>query len=155
MERKTIIDAAEGRCDLSITRAFDLPLNLLYRAYTEAEFVAEWMGTKVLQLDRHSMGGYRFETSDSQGNVLFKAHGTLHEVLPEQRIVRTFEMEGAGLGAQLEFLEFEALDEDRSQLRIHTLYRTAALRDRQLSMPFAYGINMAHDRLEKIMLNKL
>jgi uncharacterized protein YndB with AHSA1/START domain len=151
MERKTKINAGEGRQDLTITREFDLPLALLFRAYTEADIVAQWMGTKVLKLDNKPHGSYRFETSDPQGNVLFKANGTIHDFVPEQKIVRTFEMENAGFDVQLEFLEFEALGEDRSRLTMHVIYRSEAHRAQQLKLPFAYGVNMAHDRLEEVV----
>ncbi|HTN44989.1 MAG TPA: SRPBCC domain-containing protein [Flavipsychrobacter sp.] len=151
MEQKTQIQAAEGRQDLIITREFDLPVALLYRAYTEAEIVAQWMGTKVLQLENRQHGGYAFETSDPQGHVLFKAHGTIHDVIPHRLIVRTFEMVQAPIGPQLEFLEFESLDEERSRLTLHIIYRSEAHRAEELKLPFAYGINMAHDRLQEIL----
>lgn len=154
MERKTKVQAEEGKQDLLITREFDLPVELLFKAYAEADIVAQWMGTKVLKLENKQYGGYRFETSDPQGNVLFKAHGTIHDFVPDQKIVRTFEMENAGFDVQLEFLEFVAVTPDTSKLTMHVIYRSAAHREQQLRMPFAYGINMAHDRLQQIV-NKL
>lgn len=151
MERKTKIDAAEGRQDLTITREFELPVELLFKAYTEADIVAQWMGTKVLQLDNQAQGAYRFETSDASGHVVFRANGCIHELVPDRKITRTFEMEQAGFDVQLEFLEFESLSPDTSKLTMHVIYRSAALRERQLQLPFAYGINMAHDRLQDIV----
>lgn len=150
MEYRTKVQAAPGRQDLHITRDFDLPVSLLYQAYTEARYLEQWMGTRVLQLDNHAPGAYRFLTSDAQGKVRFSAHGTLHALIPDQRIVRTFEMENAALGAQLEFLEFTALTPVTSRLNIHSIFRTEALRDQQLALPFAYGLNSAHDSLEAL-----
>lgn len=151
MERKTKIDAADGRQDLVITREFDLPLHLLFRAYTEPEILEQWMGTKVLKLENRQHGGYRFETSDGKGNVVFRANGVVHEFVPEKKITRTFEMENALFGIQLEFLEFEPLSEDTSKLIMQVVYRSAAHRDEQLKLPFSYGINMAHARLEEVV----
>ena len=51
MELKTKISAKEGQQDLVITREFDLPVELLFKAYTEPEIVAQWMSTKVLKLE--------------------------------------------------------------------------------------------------------
>jgi uncharacterized protein YndB with AHSA1/START domain len=150
MERKTKIDAKDGAQELTITREFDVPLELLFKAYVEPEIVEQWMGTKVLKLENKKHGGYQFETSDAQGNVVFRANGTIHEFVPEQKITRTFEMENAPFGVQLEFLEFEKLGDDTSKLRMHVVYRSAALRDQLLQLPFAQGINMAHNRLEEI-----
>lgn len=154
MGLKTRIEAEEGRQDLYIIREFDIPLELLFKAYSEAEIVAQWMGTKVIKMENHKHGSWAFETSDSQGNVVFKAGGTIHDFVPNQKIVRTFEMENAPFGAQLEFLEFEELTTDTSKLTIHSIYRTGALRDQMLKLPFAQGINMAHNRLQDIV-NKL
>src|SRR5580692_11362558 len=107
MEQKTKINAEVGKQDLFITREFDLPVELLFRAHTEAELVGQWMGTKVLKLEGKKHGSYQFETADPQGKVLFRATGVIHEFIPNQKIVRTFEMEGVPFGVQLEVYEFE------------------------------------------------
>jgi len=151
MERKTKVNAEDGKQELLITREFDLPLELLFRAYVEPEIVEQWMGTKVLRLENKKYGGYQFETSDPQGKVVFQANGTIHEFVPNSKITRTFEMENAPFGVQLEFLEFEKLTDETSLLSIHTVFRSNALRDQLLQLPFAQGINMAHNRLQEIV----
>ena len=151
MERKTKVHASDGRQDLMITREFDLPLDLLFRAYAEPEIVEQWMGTKVIKLENRQHGGYLFETSDPQGNVVFRANGTVHEFVPDSKITRTFEMENGGFGVQLEFLEFEQLTGDSSKLTIHTIFRSVEQRDQLLKLPFEWGLNMAHDRLQEVM----
>ncbi|WP_199139008.1 SRPBCC domain-containing protein [Pedobacter sp. ASV12] len=151
MELKTKIDAQEGKQELTITREFDLPLYLLFKAYEEPEIVAQWMGTKVLQLDNKKHGSYRFETSDKNGNVVFRANGTIHDFVPDQKITRTFEMENTPFDVQLEFLEFEKLTEQTSKLTMHVVYRSVELRDNMLKLPFKQGINMAHNRLQEVV----
>jgi len=152
MEQKTKIDAQEGKQELTITRVFNLPVELVYKAYTEAEYVAQWMGTTVLKLENKNHGNYEFETSH-EGNVMFKANGTIHKVVPNQEIVRTFEMENMTIGVQLEFLNFEKINEDKSKLTIQIIYKSEKHRAEQLKLPFAYGLNMAHDKLEEIFTN--
>ena len=152
MERKTKIHAEDGKHDLVITREFDLPLELLFKAYVEPEIVEQWMGTKVLKLENRKHGGWQFETSDPQGNVVFRANGTIHEFIPTRKITRTFEMENAPFDVQLEFLEFEPLPNGNSKLTMHVVYRSVALRDQMLKLPFAQGINMAHDRLQNVVI---
>lgn len=153
MERKTKIDAEDGRQEIVITREFDLPLELLFKAYAEPDLVEQWMGTKVLKLENKKHGGYQFETSDAQGNVVFRSNGTIHEFVPNQKITRTFEMEGTPFPVQLEFLEFEKLTEHTSKLQMHVVYKSVAHRDQILQLPFAQGINMAHNRLEEVVKN--
>jgi uncharacterized protein YndB with AHSA1/START domain len=149
MEHKTKIKAEEGKQDILITREFELPVELLFKAYTETELVEQWMGTKVLKLESKNHGSYQFETS-SNGNVVFKANGTIHEVVPNQKIIRTFEMENMPVGIQLEFLEFEKLTEDTSKLTIQIIYKSAGHREQQLKLPFENGLNMAHNQLQEI-----
>jgi hypothetical protein len=72
----------------------------------------------------------------------------IHEFIPNRKIIRTFEMEQTPFGVQLEFLEFERLSDDTSMLSMHIVYRSVALRDQVLQLPFAQGVNMAHNRLE-------
>jgi uncharacterized protein YndB with AHSA1/START domain len=150
MELKTKINAENGAHDLFITREFDLPLDLLFKAFTEPEIVEQWMGTKVLKLEGKKHGSWQFETSDAKGNVVFKANGTIHEFSPNQKITRTFEMENAPFGVQLELLEFEKVTDDTSKINMHIVYESVALRDQMLKLPFAQGINMAHNRLQQI-----
>ena len=152
MERKTRIDAQNDRQDLLITREFDLPLELLFKAYEEAEIVEQWMGTKVLKLENRKHGSYQFETTDPMGNK-HGFNGTIHEFIPNQKITRTFEMESAAIGPQLEFLEFEKLSDTRSKLTMQVIYRSVEARAMQLQMPFAMGLNMAHDRIEELLKN--
>ncbi|WP_426327416.1 SRPBCC domain-containing protein [Pedobacter sp. R-06] len=151
MEQKTKIDAENGKQEMIITREFDLPVALLFQAYVEPEIIAQWMGTKVLKLENKKYGSYQFETADAKGNVAFVATGVIHEFLPDEKITRTFEMENTPFGVQLEFLKFDKLTDDRSKLTMHVIYRSVALRDQILALPFAQGINMAHNRLQNIV----
>lgn len=154
MDLKTKIKAEADQQELVITREFDLPVELLFRAYSEPDIVAQWMGTKVLKLESKNHGSYRFETSDARGNVVVQMNGVIHEYLPNRKITRTFEMENTPFAAQLEFLEFESLTDDTSQLTIQIIYKSVAIRDQVLKLPFAQGLNMAHNRLQEIV-NKL
>lgn len=154
MGLKTKVNAEDGKQELIITREFDLPLKLLFKAYEDPEIVEQWMGTKVLKLENKEHGSYRFETTDANGNVVFSANGTIHEFVPDHKITRTFEMENAPFPVQLEFLEFEQLTEDTSKITMHIIYKSVEYRDQVLKLPFAQGINMAHNRLQET-LNKL
>lgn len=151
MTNKTNITAEEGKQDFVVTRDFDLPVSLLFKAHAEAEIIEQWMGTKVLKLECKPHGGWQFQTCDPKGNVLFQANGTIHEFKPDWKITRTFEMENAPFGVQLEFLEFEKVTDDTSRLKMHIVMRSAALRDQLLKMGMAQGINMAHNRLQDVV----
>ncbi len=150
MELKTKIQAEDNQQDLLITREFDLPLELLFKAYVEPDIVAQWMGTKVLKLENKRHGSWQFETTDPKGNK-HGFNGTIHEFIPNRKITRTFEMEHTAFPVQLEFLEFEKLTDDTSRLTMHIVYKSVAVRDQMLQLPFAMGISMAHDLLQELV----
>jgi uncharacterized protein YndB with AHSA1/START domain len=153
MEQKTKINAENGKQEITITREFDLPLELLFKAHEEPAIVEQWMGTKVLKLESKKHGGYQFQTSDAKGNLLFQANGVIHEFVPNRKIIRTFEMENTPFGIQLEIYEFERLTDKTSKLNMHVIFESVAQRDQLMQLPFAQGINMAHNRLETLQLN--
>jgi len=150
MEQKTKINAEDGKQELVITREFDLPVELLFKAFAEPDIVEQWMGTKVLKLESKKHGSYQFETTDPKGNK-HGFNGVIHEFVPDQKITRTFEMENTPFGVQLEFYVFEPLTDDTSKLNMHVIYKSVANRDQVLQLPFAKGINFAHNRLEDTM----
>ena len=154
MERKTKISAENDKQEIVITREFDLPLELLFKAYVESEIVEQLMGTKVIKLENKVHGGYQFETSDNSGNVVFQANGVIHEFVENRKITRTFEMENSPFAVQLEFLEFESITQETSKLKMHIIYKSVELRDQMLKLPFAQGKNMAHNRIQEIF-NKI
>ncbi|MCE7040274.1 SRPBCC domain-containing protein [Dyadobacter sp. CY312] len=151
MERKTKVNAEPDKQEVVITREFDLPLELLFKAYEDPEIVSQWMGTRVLKLENKKHGSYQFETCDPQGNVLFRANGTVHDFVADRRITRTFEMENSPFPVQLEFLEFEKLTDVTSKLTMQILYKSVGFRDQMMKLPFAQGLNMAHNRLQEIV----
>ena len=156
MEQKTKVNAEDGKQDLMITREFDLPLQLLFKAYQEPELVEQWMSneystTKLLKLESKKHGSWQLETTDPQGKVVFRANGVIHEFMPNQKLTRTFEMENTPFGVQLEVYEFKKLTVDTSRLNMHVIYESVAQRDQVLKLPFAQGINMAHNRLQDIV----
>jgi hypothetical protein len=63
-------------------------------------------------------------------------------------------MENMPYGVQLELYKFEQLSEDTSKLTMHVIYEVSSHRDQVLKLPFAQGINWAHNRLQEIV-NKL
>ncbi len=149
MEQKTKIQAEDGKQELAITREFDLPLELLFKAHIEPDLVEQWMGTRVLKLESKKHGSYQFESTDPRGNK-YVFHGVIHEFSPNRKIIRTFERENTPFGVQLEVLEFEKLSDDASRLNMHVIYESVAQRDQVLKLPFAQGINMAHNRLQNL-----
>ena len=114
MELKTKITAEDGKQDLAITREFDLPVELLFRAHAEPGIIAQWMSNpyataKVLKFEGKKHGSYQLESTDAQGKVVFRSNGVIHEFIPDRKIIRTFELENAPFGVQLEVMSLSHL----------------------------------------------
>jgi len=154
MEQKTKVNAEDGKQELVITREFDLPVELLFKAYEDPEILEQWMTSKVVKLESKKNGCYLFEKTDDKGNVVFQANGVIHEFIHNQKITRTFEMGNTPYGVQLEVYQFEKLSDDTSRLNMHVIYESVAQRDQVLQLPFSQGLNWAHNRLQEV-LNKL
>src|SRR5215471_1387108 len=150
MERKTKISAEDGRQEMVITREFELPVDLLFRAFVEPELVEQWMGTKVLKLESKKHGSYQFVTTDPKGNK-YGFNGAIHEFIPDKKITRTFEMENTPFGVQLEIYEFEEVSSESSRLNMHVIYESVEQRNKIMQLPFAQGINMAHNRIQDLL----
>lgn len=150
MKRKTEVHAESGRQDLLIEREFDLPRSLLFKAYVEPHLVEQWMGTSVLVLECRQYGKYRYLTK-APGGIELSMTGAIHTLVPDDRIVRTFEMEGMQFGVQLEVLKYVEIDDSRSKLLKQVIYQSIEQRDEHLKMPFKKGINMAHDTLQDVI----
>ena len=156
MESKTKINAEDGKQELLITREFDLPLELLFKAYAEPELIEQWMTNpyttaKLVKFEGKKHGSYQLESADAHGKVVFKANGVIHEFDPNRKITRTFEMENSPVGVQLEIYNFEKLTDDTSKLNMHVIYESVEQRDQVLKLPFAQGLSMAHDRIQEGM----
>jgi len=156
MELKTRIHAEDGKHDLTITRNFDLPVGLVFRAHVEPELFEEWMShehgkVRVIKFDGRKHGGWEFQTIGPDGSIVFGANGTIHEFLPNAKITRTFEMSNSPFDVQLEFLEFESVTEETSRLNMQVVFRSVELRDEMLKLPFAAGLSLAHDRLQNVV----
>ncbi|MBK8946686.1 MAG: SRPBCC domain-containing protein [Ignavibacteriae bacterium] len=153
MELKTKIEAQDGKQELFIHREFEIPIELLFKAYIEPELIEQWMGTKVINFECKKFGGYVIETLDDKGKVAFQANGVFHEIIHNKKISRTFEMDTMPFGVQLEIYEFEKISNESSKLKIHTIFESVEKRDNLLKLPFAFGLNMAHNRIEKLFTN--
>ncbi|PRX54264.1 SRPBCC family protein [Flagellimonas meridianipacifica] len=152
MEQKTKVVADEGKQEIRISRVFGLPLESLFKAYVVPEIIEQWMGTKVIKLECKRHGSYHFETTDPKGNK-HGFNGTIHEFESNQKITRTFEMENTTFPVQLEFLEFQDINENNSKLDILIVFKSVSDRDNLLKLPFAFGLNMAHNKLEELFSN--
>ena len=155
-KNKTIITAELGKQELFVTREFDAPRELVFRAHTEPDLFVQWLGPRGLTttLERFEPvtgGSWRFIQRDADGNE-FGFHGVFHEVSQEQ-IIQTFEFEGLPESGHviLEALTFEDLPDGRTRLTSQSVYRSVADRDGMVQAGMETGVVEGYERLDEIL----
>jgi len=156
MKNTTKITAEKGKQEFFIEREFDAPRELVFTAFTEPEWLLQWLGPSNLsmeieKLDNKSGGSYRFLHVDHSGNK-YAFNGAIHEVAEPLRMIRTFEFEGLPERGHvsLEFLTLEALPGDRTKLHIQSIFKSVADRDGLISSGMEGGMNEGFEKLDKL-----
>ena len=155
--KTTTILAEPGKQEILITREFDAPRELVFKACTDPELIPQWWGprnlsTEVDKMDVRPGGQWRFLNRDAQGNA-YGFHGVYHEVLAPERIIDTFEFEGLPETGHvtLETMKLEALPGGRTRLTVQSVFQSVADRDGMLQSGMEEGLNETYDRLEELL----
>lgn len=159
MANKTKIIAEPGKQELFITREFDAPRELVFRAYTDPEILVQWVGPRNLKMKIAKSADasgepWRFIHSDENGNE-FGFNGVCHEILAPERIIRTFEFEGLPEKGHvsLETVTFESLPGNRTGIKIQSVFKSVADRDGMIQSGMERGVNQGFERLDEILTN--
>src|SRR6267142_42480 len=153
MANKTIITAEPGKQEVFITREFDAPRELVFKAHTDPKLYVRWLGPRELTMtletfEPRSGGSYRYIHRDQDGNE-YAFHGVHHEVLAPERIISTFEFEGLPEKGHviLETLRLETLPDDRTKLTGQSIFQSVADRDGMIRSGMERGVNEGYERL--------
>lgn len=154
---KTTIIAEAGKQELFITREFDAPRELVFRAYTEEDLIVQWMGPRMLstvyeRFEPVTGGAYRYTATDPQGNS-YSFNGVNHEVLAPERIIQTFEFEGLPERGHvvLDVSKFEALPNNRTRVTTQSVFLSVEDRDGMIASGMEYGVNEGYERLSELL----
>ena len=157
MANKTTITAEPGKQEIIITREFDAPRELVFKAHTDPELYVQWLGPRELTMTLETFeprngGSYRYIQKDHDGNE-YAFHGVNHEVLAPERIIGTFEFEGLPEKGHviLGTLKFETLPGNRTKLVSQSVFQSVADRDGMLRSGMERGVNDGYDRLDEIL----
>ncbi len=154
---KTTVLAEPEKQEIVITREFDAPRELVFKACTDPELIPQWWGprhlsTHVDKMDVRPGGQWRFVHRDAEGNE-YAFHGVYHEVLAPERIIDTFEFEGLPETGHvtLETMKLEALPGGRTRLTTQSVFQSIADRDGTLQSGMEDGVNDTYDRLAELL----
>jgi uncharacterized protein YndB with AHSA1/START domain len=140
-----------------ITREFDAPRHLLYRAYTEPDLIKRWWSGRrgevtSVEVDLRVGGRWRYVMMANEGfEVAF--HGTFRELVPNERIVTTELFEGVPDAreedATVNTTTFEELD-GRTRLVTLVECHTRETRDAIIESGMEGGMQESYDKLEDV-----
>ncbi len=152
----TRITAEPGKQEIVITREFDAPPELVFKAHTDPKLFVQWIGprgltTTLKTFEPVSGGKWRFVQTDQDGHT-YGFHGVFHEVSSEH-MVQTFEYEGLPERGhvQLDTLRLEALPEGRTRLTAHSVFLSVADRDGMVASGMERGVREGYERLDEIL----
>lgn len=155
-KNKTTITADPGKQELFITREFDAPRELVFKAHTEPDLFVQWLGPRGLTttletFEPVSGGSWRFIQKDKDGNE-YGFHGVFHEVSPE-RMIQTFEFEGLPESGHvtLETTALEALPNGRTRLTSQSVFQSVSDRDGMIQAGMEHGVNEGYERLDELL----
>jgi len=151
---KTQIDAPAGVPFIDITREFDAPRDLVFRAYSDPELIVQWLGPRKYTMkldswDARDGGTWRYTHSDDQGNA-YGFHGVFHGDQTPDGMLQTFEFEGWPGHVSLESIQFEERD-GKTIIRNHSVYQSVADRDGMIESGMEEGMNDGFDRLDELL----
>jgi uncharacterized protein YndB with AHSA1/START domain len=150
----TRIDAPAGVPFIDITREFDAPRDLVFRAYTDPDLLVQWLGPRryTMTIDTYEPrdgGRWRYMHSDADGNA-WGFHGVFHGEQTPDGMLQTFEFEGAPGHVALESLTFEERD-GKTTARTHSVYQSVEARDAMVESGMEGGVNDGFDRLDDLL----
>jgi len=139
--------------EIIMTREFEAPRDLVWRAFTEPALLAQWWGRgNKLDIERMEVergGHWRYVEHHEGGSDGFE--GRYREVTPPERIVQTFEWDGMPEHVIVNTTAFEDLPGGRTRLTTHSLFLTPEDRDGMLSSGMEGGLNESYDALDRLL----
>lgn len=153
----TWITAEPGKQEIIITREFDAPRVLVFKAFTDPELYVQWIGPRELTMTLEKFepgngGSWRYIQKDADGYE-YAFHGVIHEVLPPERIIDTFEFEGLPEKGHvvLEVARFEELPGSRTKLTSQSVFLSVEDRDGMLQIDMEEGVSESYERLDELL----
>ena len=153
-KNKVTVTAEPGKQDLFITREFDAPRELVFKAHSDPKLYVQWLGPHGYEMiletfEPVSGGKYRYVHKDPQGNE-YGFHGTFHAMSIES-MVQTFEFEGYPGHVSLDSMTLEELSGNRTKATIHSVFQSVTDRDGMIQNGMEKGVTEGYERLDEIL----
>lgn len=139
--------------EILITREFDAPRDVVFKAMIDPTLIPRWWGpraytTIVDKMDVRPGGGYRFINRGPDGESAFR--GEYREIVPNEKIVQTFEWEPMAGHISVETSTFEERG-GRTLLTVRSLFSSREDRDGMVQSGMEKGLRETHDRFAELL----
>ena len=155
---KTEVIAEKGKQELFITRNFDAPRELVFKAFSTPEIMVQFhapfgANMKFNYADYKNGGSYSWTQSDNDENIFCTFKGVIHEITFPERIIQTTELEGLPESGHvvLEILTFESLSDGKTNLTIQDVCRSVADRDAMIDSGMDSGLVVVFEQLDELI----
>jgi uncharacterized protein YndB with AHSA1/START domain len=155
-KNKTTITVEPGKQELYITRDFDAPRELVYKAHIDPDLYVQWLGPRGYEMvletfEPYSGGRYRYIHKDKDGSE-YGFHGVFHE-MSEELMIQTFEFEGLPERGHvvLDTMRLDELPGGRSRVTIQSVYQSVSDRDGMVQSGMERGVNEGYERLDELL----
>ncbi len=153
MSKLTVV-VEPGKQEIFMTRLFDAPRELVFKAYTDPALIAQWWGlrkntTHIDEMEARPGGKWRFVETDPDGNT-FAFHGVYHDVVAPERIVQTFEFEGMAGHVIMETSTFED-DGGKTKVIAQSIFQSVEDRDGMVASGMEWGAEQGYQRLDELL----
>ena len=154
---KTEFVMKPGVQEITVSREFDAPRDVVFKAMMDPNAIPKWWGpraywTKVDKMDARSGGSWRFIHGDDKGNE-YGFHGVYHLVEPN-RVIQTFEFEGVPGRPSLETMTLEDIG-GRTRMVTHSVFLSLQDRDGVVQSGMQGGAEETYDRLAELVAERL
>jgi uncharacterized protein YndB with AHSA1/START domain len=138
-----------------ITREFDAPPDKVFRAWTDPDLVARWLGprsvtTRIDNWDARTGGSYRY-VAERDGEEIASFYGSFHEVRPNERLVQTFTWEGMPDGVSLDTMTFEDLGNGRTRVVGLSVVDSMEARNAMMASGMDVGVQEGYQKLDEFL----
>lgn len=142
--------------EILVERIVDAPREVVWKAYTDPELIAQWLGPRnrtmtVEEMDVRQGGRYRF--IHSLGDDHFTFYGEYRAIEKPSAIEWTFNYDGAP-SEQVDRTEFEELDGGRTRIVSTSTFVSKDDRDRMLGSGMDRGMRESFERLDELVATR-
>jgi uncharacterized protein YndB with AHSA1/START domain len=151
---ETKVQAPDGVPFIDVSREFQAPRDLVFRAFTEPDLLVQWLGPGKYEMiidtyDVRAGGSWRYLHRDGDGNE-YGFHGVFHGDPSPDGFVQTFEFEGAPGHVSLDKLVLEERD-GRTIVHTHSVYQSLEARNAMVESGMAEGMDSGFNKLDLLL----